>query len=127
MIADRLFQMNCAWLFLGLGLLGCGPSLPPKIDAKVAREALVKSLDTWAEGKSVETLKALNPPISFRDTHWEKGSTLIKYQIEKEESVGHSGRFTVKLSLTEKAGAKRDRTVVYVADAGSTIVIRPDF
>jgi len=108
-------------------LAGCGPALPPKTDLKVAREALVKSLDTWVEGKPVESLNTLTPPISFRDVNWEKGSKLTKYQIEKEESVGQSGRFTVKLSLMEKAGEKRERTLIYNADAGPMIVIRPDF
>jgi hypothetical protein len=127
MLFDRFLQAGCACMLLSLILVGCGPGLPPKTDLKTAREALVRSLDVWAEGKPADTLKSLTPPISFRDTYWEKGSALTKYQIEKEEAVGQSGRFTVKLSLLEKGGAKRDRTVNYIADAGSPIVIRPDF
>lgn len=94
---------------------------------KQARAALTAALDTWAAGKSAESLMTQTPPISFRDTFWEQGSALSKYQIEKEETMGLSGRFTVKLSLLEKGGQKRDRTLIYNADTGSTIVIRPDF
>ena len=125
MSIDRLFQISSICLLFGLALLGAG-DLPPMMDIKVAREALIKSLDTWAEGKPIDSLKTLSPPISFRDVYWEKGCTLAKYQIEKEELVGLSGRFTVNLSLNEK-GKKYNQTVVYNADAGPTIVIRPDF
>ena len=127
MCVARSLQHGLTCILLGIVVAGCGPNLPPKTDLLAARAALTKSLDAWIEGNTAESLKALKPPISFRDVHWEKGDSLIQYKIEKEESAGHSARFTVTLWLTEKSGARLDRSVTYFADAGSTIVIRPDF
>jgi hypothetical protein len=127
MYVVRSLPVILTCIMLSFVAAGCGPKLPPKTDLPSAREALTKSLDAWVEGKSAESLKSLTPPVSFRDVQWENGAKLISYKIEKEEPAGHSGRFTVKLSLAEKSGAKRDRSVVYIADGGSTIVIRPDF
>jgi hypothetical protein len=123
----RTLQISLTCIVFTLVLSACGPTLPPKTDLLAAREALTKSLDAWVQGQSADSLKTLKPPISFRDVQWENGAKLINYKIEKEESSGHSGRFTVKLSLAEKSGAKLERSVTYIADAGSPIVIRPEF
>jgi hypothetical protein len=127
MFVVRSLPIGLTCIMLCIVAPGCGPKLPPKTDLQAAREALTRSLDAWVEGQSAESLKTLKPPISFRDVQWENGAKLISYKIEKEEPAGHSGRFTVKLSVAEKSGAKRDRSVVYIADGGPTIVIRPDF
>jgi hypothetical protein len=89
--------------------------------------ALVAALDTWKEGGSPDTLRERKPPIDFRDTNWESGNKLTKYVMEKEETSGLSARFTVKLSLVQASGEKRDRITVYNVDTGTAIVIRPDF
>jgi hypothetical protein len=127
--------MNCTRLFgvatmLALSALlpsGCGRGLPPTTDVPSAKAALTTALDAWKDGKSNESLREGTPSIDFRDINWDKGSKLSKYSIEKEETSGLSARFTVKLTLADKAGETRDRVVVYNADAGKGFVIRPDF
>jgi hypothetical protein len=105
---------------------GCGQGLPPQTDVKQARAALDAALDAWKGGKSAESLRGREPPVDFSDPAWEKGTRLAKYEVEKEETFGLSARFTVKLYLGERAG-QNPRRVVYTADAGETVVIRPDF
>ena len=75
---------------------------------------------------SPEKLRGRKPPVDFRDLSWDQGSTLRKYDVEKQEQSGTSARVTAKLHLIEKTGTSRTRVVVYNVDAGSPIVIRPD-
>ncbi len=124
--------MRTVKVFSGLALaalftVGCGARLPPKTDLAQARTALTAALDAWKEGRAIETLKDQNPPVDFRDVHWDRGVKLTKYLVEKEETSGLSARFSVKLFLAEKAGESRERVIAYNADTGPTIVIRPDF
>jgi hypothetical protein len=106
---------------------GCQKRLPPETDPNKARAALTAALDAWKEGRPPESLRALEPPVDFRDTHWDNGSRLIRYRVKAEERSGVSVRFTVELSLQQKDGATRERVVAYNADAGQAVVIRPDF
>ena len=113
-------------MLLPLAVAGCGGGLPPPADAKVARAALTAALDAWQEGQPPEKLRERTPPVDFKDVGWDQGAKLKKYEVTKEEVSGLSARFTVKLTLAEKSGAARTRVTVYSADAGPTVVIRPD-
>jgi hypothetical protein len=106
---------------------GCQKDLPPLTDPDVAREALAAALDAWKEGRSPETLLARTPPIDFSDIRRDAGSRLTQYRIADEERSGLSVRFTVRMTLQQKNGASRERTVVFNVDAGKAVVIRPDF
>ena len=122
---NRLFPAAAMLAFLAFG---CGRGLPATTDVKSAKEALTTALDAWKDGKSNESLREATPPIDFRDVFWDKGSKLSKYSIEKEETSGLAARFTVKLTVADKAGEARERTVTYNADSGKQrFVIRPDF
>lgn len=123
----RVFRVAALLAFLALLPAGCGRGLPPATDVKSAKEALTTALDAWKDGRSNESLRDGTPPIDFRDVFWDKGSKLSKYSIEKEEMSGLSARFTVKLTLADKAGEARERVVNYNADSGKLFVIRPDF
>lgn len=113
--------------FLTLAAAGCSKGLPPKMDLPQARVALTTALDAWKEGQAPESLRARQPPIDFRDVAWEQGNRLLRYEVAKEETAGLSARFTVQLSLVDAGGATRSEAVIYNADAGSMIVIRPNF
>lgn len=111
-----------------LVMTGCGGRVPPTTDLAQARTALTTALDAWKAGTSPEKLREQSPPIDFRDTNWEKGSKLTKYEIDNEQQFGPSAKFTVKLHLTEKTGGgERSRTVTYSVDHGQLFVIRPEF
>ena len=111
---------------VALALAGCGRAVPPPMEVKEARAALTAALDAWKEGRAPEALRGHTPPVDFRDVHWERGDRLARYEVEKEETSGLSARFTVRLFLAGGAGPN-PRRVVYNADAGERIVIRPDF
>ena len=100
--------------------------MPPRTDVSLAQGALTTALDTWKDGQPSESLRERTPPIDFRDMSWEQGSKLRNFEVQKAEVAGVSAKFTVKLDVTEKSGAKRTRIVVYNADAGQAIIIRPD-
>lgn len=119
-----------AALLAGAALLstfGCGRSLPPATDPDKARAALETALEAWSQGRTPESLGDNDPAIDFRDVSWEKGARLKDFAVEKSEKSGLSARFTVRLDLTEPGGRQRTRRVVYSADAGPAIVIRPEF
>jgi hypothetical protein len=117
-----------AWALLALAITGCQrSSLPPAVDTKQAGEALRAALETWKEGKPAAALKERSPPVDFRDTHWEQGERLKDFAVQQVETSGQSARFTVKLVLTSEAGQARERVVIYNADAGRSIIIRPNF
>jgi hypothetical protein len=116
-----------AVLVLACLVAGCGRATPPTMDLGEARTALSAALDAWKDGRASEPLRDRRPPVDFRDVEWDRGASLARYEIEKGEPSGLSARFTVKLYLTDKAGANRTRAVCYNVDAGPTIVIRPDF
>ena len=123
----RLLCASICSALLALASTGCGRSLPPTTDVKSAKEALTTALDAWKDGRSNESLRDGTPPVDFRDVFWDKGGKLSKYSVEKEEMSGLSARFTVKLTVADKAGEARERTVTYNADSGKMFVIRPDF
>lgn len=120
-----IHQRSQLGIALVLMVAGCGRKLPPTMDVTEARAAVAASLDVWKEGGSPARLRERTPSVDFRDLNWDKGTSLKKYAIEKEEAAGSSVKVTVKLHLMEKSGA-RTSVVVYIVDAGPAIVVRPD-
>lgn len=115
-------------MLIAFVVAGCRQTaLPPATDTGQAREALTAALQTWKEGRPAETLRERSPAIDFRDTNWEQGARLQDFAVEKTETSGLSARFTVKLLLAGSSGGARERVVIYNADTGKGIIIRPNF
>jgi hypothetical protein len=125
MITLHYFKSAVAVLPLMLLAGGC-TGLPPQTDLSKSQTALTAALDAWKAGQPNENLREHSPPVDFRDMSWEQGSKLKSYEVQKAEVSGVSAKFTVKMDITEKSGTSRTRVVVYSADTGATIIIRPD-
>lgn len=107
-------------LFAGCG----GDSLPPETDPAKGREVLKSVLDGWAQGKTMEQLKADAPPVVAYDPDWEAGHKLKKYEVgEKDGRSGVDLLVPVKLYLERTDGKPQEKTVNFCVAIGSQTVV----
>jgi hypothetical protein len=110
---------------LALALLtGCGPSLPPETNPAKGRDVLKSVLDGWAQGKSMNDLKAGRPSVVAYDPDWEAGHRLKKYAIDPKDSrSGVDLLVSVTLSLERPDGRPTEKTVNFCVAMGSQTVV----
>jgi hypothetical protein len=93
---------------------GCGVAKPQPADAEAARGALRTVLEAWKRGEAPDTLEDREPPIHVLDYDWSKGSQLLEYKVDPKDSLfGPFLRCQVQLSVKDRRGKTRTRTVVY--------------
>lgn len=108
-------------------LAGCGSSLPDRPDPAQAKHALQTALDAWQNGESVEELTKRTPPIYFNDPKATDGVQLKSYEFEgSPEFSGQSVRIAVKATLQRDQRDGKERSLAYLVDIASAIVIVPE-
>ena len=105
-------------------LAGCGESPPPETDSARGREILKAVLDGWAQGKTMNDLKAGSPPVVAYDPDWEAGHKLTRYELgDKDGRSGADLLVPVKLYLDRKDGKSQEKTVNFCVAIGSQTVV----
>lgn len=112
-------------LLVLMAIAGCGRSLPPQTDSNRAHEALVKALETWRNGGTVESLRAASPAIYFNEPRCKGAARLIEYRIESEWANGLSWFCEVALTVETAGGQTVQGQTGYCIDTGAAIVIVP--
>lgn len=108
-------------------LAGCGSSLPERPDPEQAKQALRTALDAWQNGESIEDLTKRTPPIYFNDPKATDGVQLKSYEFEgSPEFSGQSVRIAVKATLQRDQRDGKERSLAYLVDIASAIVIVPE-
>ena len=105
-------------------LAGCSDRGVKTVDADVARQALLTTLETWKKGGPIGSLKDQNPSIVAQDLDWESGATLIGFNVlddGKDESI--SLRIPVELTLQNKAGKEVKKKVRYMVQTSPVITV----
>jgi hypothetical protein len=118
----------CRWAaaLIVCAAAGCGPGLPPESDPQATRAGLVAALDAWKEGKTVDSLRGLTPPVDIVEPRWQGGVALESYEVRAQEKHGQGQRFTVALKLKPKGGPGRQQVATYIVEAVKTVIIRPE-
>ncbi len=105
--STRLFAASVGMLFL---VTGCSAPVA-KSDPNLAKTILVQALDAWKDGKTVQDLQSLKPPIYVSDDLWSKNLKLAEYKLLKE---GDFHETSVRFSVQLKIGSEpKTRTVQY--------------
>ncbi|HKB36587.1 MAG TPA: hypothetical protein VKD72_09050 [Gemmataceae bacterium] len=121
---------TAAWLVVSLAALGsagCGPQAQQS-DPVAARTTLGRVLDAWQKGDSLESFRGTSPRVTVIEPQWKEGARLIKYVVEGEpRPSGFDLLFSVKLSLQDRAGMKKQVKAKYtVSTAPALVVIRAE-
>jgi hypothetical protein len=96
-----ILPVIAAGLLLSLAT-GCGVSSPSSVDSSEARQSLDRALSAWREGKTVDSLKTLDPPLEAADHQWQSGLHLVKYEVQDDHpQSGPSQSFRVTLWLKD--------------------------
>lgn len=114
---ESLSSRRCSFFLLTglmLSLLGGCSAQPKPSDGEQAGTVLRSALNAWQEGKSIDDMKALSPPIYVGDVRWQRGRKLIKYDIKSEgDNMQTSVNFKVALLLDKDS--KPTEVVYYVS------------
>ncbi|QEH34395.1 hypothetical protein OJF2_29340 [Aquisphaera giovannonii] len=113
-IPRRRAAARFALLPLVAALAGCGGTPAPAVaPQEQARQTLDQALAAWAEGKTVDAVKAGSPSILVEDPQWKKGVALKKFEVRGEGKPSGAERvFTVKLTLSD-SGKEKTQEVDY--------------
>lgn len=93
----------CGWIgvFAGLILLqGCGRTNQP-VQADLARNTLVQTLEQWKSGMEISECQTSDPSVVVQDFDWLAGRKLKSYEIVKETPLDANLFVVVRLELTE--------------------------
>lgn len=112
-------------LLVLLAIAGCGQSLPPPADSNRAHEALVKALDAWRDGGTVESLRTASPAIYFNEPRFKSSTRIVEYRIESEWANGLSWFCQVVLTLKTEDGQTVQGQTGYCIDTDPAFVIVP--
>lgn len=115
---------RAAGLAVALGLLGgCGPDLPPPVDAGEAGRQLDSALRAWKDGRPHAALAAGDPPVVFNEPLWRDGTRLLSYELGEVRLHGRQARCTAKLTLQGGNGRPGERSIGYQIDTVPRVVI----
>ncbi len=112
-------------LLMLMAIAGCSRSLPPPADSSRAHEALVKALDAWRDGGTVESLRTASPAIYFNEPRFKGATRLVEYRIESEWANGLSWFCEVALTLKTEEGQTVEGQTGYCIDTDPAFVIVP--
>ena len=132
-MSQTMKPKTCLPFFISIGfallvlieIAGCGRSLPPPSDSSLAHDAMLKSLDTWRNSGSVESLRTASPAIYFNEPRFDGVTRLVDYRIESERANGLSWVCEVALTLQTDRGETVTGQTGYCIDTGAAIVIVP--
>lgn len=118
------FRSATAALALALAA-GCGggPEMPPPVDPANAGRELSAALESWKNNEPSESLATKQPPVIFNEPLREAGTRLVAYELGPVELQGRQGRCTAKLTLKSSDGKQYERSIGYVIDIASRVVI----
>ena len=102
---------------------GGGPDMPPPVDPANAGRVLSAALASWKNDEPSESLAAKQPPVIFSEPLRDAGTSLVAYELGPVELQGRQGRCTAKLTLKSKDGKQYERSIGYVIDIASRVVI----
>jgi hypothetical protein len=123
--APRRLFLAALLLALPLGCKGGHKFSQGELDR--ARQALTTSLDSWKKGEKPEQLRLLPEPILFAEEWPRQGLKLLDYEITGSENTdGETMRFSVKLTVQDRAGKREERKVTYAVALKSPIAVGRD-
>ena len=109
----RLFARLPVVAVLASLATGCGEDAPTAPDADEARALLMRTLDSWREGRPITDQSAASPPVVVSDMKWERGDRLAKYEVAPEpKPSGAQQKFRVTLWFAD-AGGKEKKDVAH--------------
>ena len=125
----KSLSIRCAaLLLLLLGVSGCrgAPQAAP-VDPALARQTLVRVLESWREGRSVRHWKQQTPPVVIQDADWQAGRSLSDFELlESGRAQDANLRCPVRLVLRDEQGRERQQQVVYLVGTDPVLTVFRD-
>jgi hypothetical protein len=102
---------------------GCGHNARSlKLDKEAARQSLSAFLDCWKSGGEADSLKTRSPAIIGRDTDWDNGKKLVRYNLGAETDDGTNMHITTELVLAG-GGRQATKAVEYIVGTSPVISV----
>lgn len=109
-----------------LSVVGCSRRNAPS-DAPLARESLVKALESWKAGDPPSKLRETAPPITMVDPVWEAGRKLESFEVVGPEvDDGVNVTCPVKLVCKDQQGNTLIAQIKYVVGTNPVVTIFRD-
>lgn len=104
---------------------GCGPRRAEPVDPELAEQTLLRVLDTWQGGGTIEELRSAATPVVVQEAFWTEGKTLQSYRLVGDGRVEDANLFhEVELTLAGGDGEKQERKLVtYVIGTDPVITV----
>ncbi len=105
--------------------VGCAPRRAEPVDRERAERTLLRVLDTWQAGGTIEELRAAETPVVVQEAFWTEGKTLQSYRLVGDGLVVDANLFReVELTLTGEEGEMQERKLVtYVIGTDPVITV----
>lgn len=104
---------------------GCQSRRAADVEPELAKETLVRVLDTWKAAGSIEELRKQTPDVVVQEALWSNGGKLVDYQIIGDGRVEDANLFCdVELSVELTPGSppvKKNFTYVIGTDPVLTV------
>lgn len=121
--APLLILLCCCVLLLTSA--GCGPVRARPVEVGLARETLLKVLDHWKQGGTIDELRRAKPEIVAQEPLWSGGNQLIEYEMTGEGQEEDANWYCeVKLTLQSTDRSKPiKKTVTYVVGTDPVLTV----
>lgn len=107
---------------------GCsGSGNADSVRPDLAKDTLVSVLNSWKEGKPIESLQKASPAIVVQDVDWTAGAKLSGYELlSSGEAIGANLSIEVKLDLVDAEGKTETKQVWYLAGTDPVLTVFRD-
>jgi hypothetical protein len=115
--------------FCSFVLTGCGSAAyqSAPVDRSKALDTLTRVMESWKEGETVDSLREESPPVVVQDFDWTSGMKLVDYELVGDgKPVDANLIAQVKLTLQDKEGTQREKTVTYVVGTAPALTVFRD-
>lgn len=106
-------------------LSGCGPQRAEPVDRERAERTLLRVLDTWQGGGTIDELRSAANPVVVQEAFWTEGKTLQSYRLVGDGQVVDANLYReVELTLTGEEGETQEiKLVTYVIGTDPVITV----
>ncbi len=123
----RITAQSCfRWIMVIVFVLsGCGPVRARPVKVEVARQTLIKVLEHWQNGGTIEQLRTERPEIVAQEPLWSTDKKLVEYTLLDEGRAEDANWFCeVELSLSIDGSDKLvKKKVTYVVGTDPVLTV----
>lgn len=119
------FLMLTVCTALGLIISGCGPTRAKAVNVEMARKTLIKVLEQWQSGRTIDQLRNERPEIIAQEPLWSNGTKLVEFTLIDDGRAEDANWYCeVELSLSANGSEKpKKKKVTYVVGTDPVLTV----